>query len=527
MMKATIHPRHCLLGLFLLTATGCSAVNDDHCWIADGDSTCMALFGGGFCSSNHPKCEGHAMPYGCVFERPMTDECYSPTGNNASCAGPDPAPECAAVVGETGESGMSESSAGSESSDESGTSENPVCGDGTVEGDEECDDFNDDDTDECTNACTLPACGDGIVSPGAGEDCDVANTPGDEICTAECQLVGSVIWEIYCNIADVDDDVGYEVEIDPSDNIDILVGDGASYLVIQLSEAGALSWDVPLGPWGDPVLQSNLAVGIAGQVIVGGVSSDQGHVRQLESDGSLAGDYSIAPNMMLSSSAVLAVGADANGGTVVAGYNDAYVVLLGLDGAGQPTWEYESGAQGQLGPIAVGADGQIRVWQMTNGLGLLRLFDETGMILGPFESVETTDARAMSLDSSNNVYLLTQASSESYMLFKHDALLTPLWNQVRGALGAEEEANGVAALPGDGALVAGYIRDLGQPRGKLSLFSPEGEDILQLVIDEDAGDVDARLYDVAVSPDGDYAVAVGSRKVGAEPTKLWVRKFVI
>jgi len=61
----------------------------------------------------------------------------------------------------------------------------PVCGDGVVEGDEECDppvDF------RCSTACRTilpPHCGDGVVNPGETEECD-AGTGGDPVETADC-----------------------------------------------------------------------------------------------------------------------------------------------------------------------------------------------------------------------------------------------------------------------------------------------------------------------------------------------------
>lgn len=127
-MKTTIHLRHFLIGLFLSTATGCASVNDEHCWLADGDSTCMAIFGGGFCSSNRSRCEGRDVPYGCVFERPVRDECYSPTGNNVSCAGPYPALECTEDPGESGETGTADAAEGTDASSESSETSEPVEG---------------------------------------------------------------------------------------------------------------------------------------------------------------------------------------------------------------------------------------------------------------------------------------------------------------------------------------------------------------------------------------------------------------
>ncbi|MEO0814146.1 MAG: DUF4215 domain-containing protein, partial [Myxococcota bacterium] len=63
------------------------------------------------------------------------------------------------------------------------------CGDGHVGGPEACDDGNSVDTDACRNDCTTPGCGDGIVTPSQGEQCDNGpdnGTPGNA-CTAGCR----------------------------------------------------------------------------------------------------------------------------------------------------------------------------------------------------------------------------------------------------------------------------------------------------------------------------------------------------
>lgn len=56
------------------------------------------------------------------------------------------------------------------------------CGNGTVEGNEECDDGNEENTDACTNACTQNVCGDDYVYAGV-ESCDGGADNGTE-CTA-------------------------------------------------------------------------------------------------------------------------------------------------------------------------------------------------------------------------------------------------------------------------------------------------------------------------------------------------------
>lgn len=58
------------------------------------------------------------------------------------------------------------------------------CGDGVVQGDEECDDHNDVDYDDCID-CRMATCGDGFVQDGV-EQCDDANDDDSDDCVA-CQ----------------------------------------------------------------------------------------------------------------------------------------------------------------------------------------------------------------------------------------------------------------------------------------------------------------------------------------------------
>ena len=62
-----------------------------------------------------------------------------------------------------------------------------VCGDGTVDEGEACDDGNDVDTDACRNDCTEPTgpfCGDGNTD--AGEECDDGNDIDTDACKNDC-----------------------------------------------------------------------------------------------------------------------------------------------------------------------------------------------------------------------------------------------------------------------------------------------------------------------------------------------------
>ncbi len=58
------------------------------------------------------------------------------------------------------------------------------CGNGTIEGNEECDDANTVPTDGCTNDCTI--CGNGVVTP--PEECDDENLVDGDGCSSSCRL---------------------------------------------------------------------------------------------------------------------------------------------------------------------------------------------------------------------------------------------------------------------------------------------------------------------------------------------------
>ena len=69
-----------------------------------------------------------------------------------------------------------------------------MCGDGVVNGVEECDDGNRNSADACTNECAVARCGDGVarldLSDGeAGyEACDDANAVNTDSCRNDCAL---------------------------------------------------------------------------------------------------------------------------------------------------------------------------------------------------------------------------------------------------------------------------------------------------------------------------------------------------
>jgi cysteine-rich repeat protein len=80
-----------------------------------------------------------------------------------------------------------------------------VCGDGVMEGPEECDDGNVDPTDGCTNDCT--SCGNGTTT--APETCDDANLVSGDGCDANCRTTGCgnglIVGDETCDDGNTDD----------------------------------------------------------------------------------------------------------------------------------------------------------------------------------------------------------------------------------------------------------------------------------------------------------------------------------
>jgi cysteine-rich repeat protein len=64
------------------------------------------------------------------------------------------------------------------------------CGDGVVQGAEQCDDGNLDDTDACVTGCVNATCGDGLVEKGV-EECDDGNQADGDGCSKDCKAESS------------------------------------------------------------------------------------------------------------------------------------------------------------------------------------------------------------------------------------------------------------------------------------------------------------------------------------------------
>lgn len=79
----------------------------------------------------------------------------------------------------------------------------PYCGDGVVDAGEGCDDGNDIDDDECRNICALPSCGNGDVE--FGEECDDSNDDDTDGCLSTCVFASCGDGHVHDGVEECDD----------------------------------------------------------------------------------------------------------------------------------------------------------------------------------------------------------------------------------------------------------------------------------------------------------------------------------
>ncbi len=396
------------------------------------------------------------------------------------------------------------------------------CGNGEIEAAEACDDGNDVEDDECTNACQLPACGDGILHPNAGEACDDGNVLSGDACTQTCAIPGTLIWEQVIDVAQMEDDVGYEVVIDSEDNIGILLTTGGVYRLVEYDGDGNLLWNYAAPNTDEP----SLVIGPDDQLAVGGkTNGNQGVTRVYDTLGNLTWTENVAaPN-----SSVVGVGIDSMGHVVAAGWhvnNDA--LLIRYDGAGDIVWSHFENDGVGLGPVFVDGVGQI--WNVRATPRQLETYDVDGQAGWTSEMLEDETYEDVAADADGNVYLLSAALDVTLLsVRKFDGAGALLWKVDHDDPDVLEIAGGLALLPGGAVLISGATNGApGEADALLAWYDADGNALLpQMVIDGDAETDFDVLHDVTVDLEDGYAVAVGAREPGGANSDLWIRKFEI
>jgi cysteine-rich repeat protein len=94
----------------------------------------------------------------------------------------------------------------------------PLCGNGTTDPGEECDDGNANNSDDCTDLCSAARCGDGSLQLGNDEQCDDGNTSDGDGCSSVCEFE---------NCGDGNEDEGEECDDGNAINTDACLNDCA------------------------------------------------------------------------------------------------------------------------------------------------------------------------------------------------------------------------------------------------------------------------------------------------------------
>lgn len=249
-----------------------------------------------------------------------------------------------------------------------------VCGDGITQTVEECDDGNSADDDGCSALCVLESCGDGILH--SGEECDGTAGVGEhQECDESCMLVDLP----YCGNGIVDQS---SEECDGADGLTDPVESCTEDCVIiapWLDQFGTSAADtgeaVGCDTSGDVFVAGSTEGNLGGTGSSGG--SDAYLAKRAGLDGSLlwtrqfgTSVYDVALSLAVDGAGDVLVAGDTDGDLsgAGAGGRDAYVVKLsGVDGSNLWTRQFGTSAGEQTTSVAVDPQGDVLVAGRTFG----------------------------------------------------------------------------------------------------------------------------------------------------------------
>lgn len=376
-----------------------------------------------------------------------------------------------------------------------------VCGDGRVSGGEQCDDGNDDNNDACTELCAPPTCGDGFAQTVNSELCDDGDDQEGDECNADCTTAG--LWTDTFNGAADNNDSVYGVAADSNGNV-IAVGEvfdaaqGDNVWVRKYSPDGSIQWTEVFHGGITADVANAVAVNDADDIFVAGSSFtlDDGTdtwLRRYSPDGTPQWTRTFNGGAN-DADAALGVAVDGAGNVVVAGF-------ITTPTAERDIWvrKYNAGGTTQWSDTIGGAGGQ------------------------------DDEAHGVAVDGDGNVlvtgYVWAGSDARDIWVRKYDPNGTPLWTQTYGgASGDNDEGNGIAADSAGNVIVAGYETTAGV-----------GRDIWVRKYDASGGELWTRTYNApqdgsdrgrAVVVDGDDQIIVAASVFrGTQSDNVWVRKY--
>lgn len=339
-----------------------------------------------------------------------------------------------------------------------------ACGDGVLQGEEQCDDGNLSDSDACTAACKLPVCGDGVKS--FGEACDDANLDDSDACLATCEVARCGDGFLRAGIEACDDGNVFDVDGCNSD------------CVVSGSQIRGLE---DRGQPGVTVRAQAVATdSLFNALVVGSKEGDGAWVRSLTPGGALQW-MSLYNGPFGGKTEALGVATDSHRNVIVCGFQsgaagdtDLWVRKYAEDGQVLWTWTHdEAGADDKAYSVAVDQAGEV-------------------VIAGAVSSEKGADIAVIKLGEDGTLRWM---------------------ERIAGPSGGEDRALGIATNGLNDVFVTGFESDGTGPVPWLAKFGSEGDVMWEIKGGELLGQAGFASA-VAIAKYGDVVVT------GAESTKF-------
>lgn len=395
-------------------------------------------------------------------------------------------------------------------------------------------------TGEETTGAPSPVCGDGTIDD--GEACDDQNDDDDDGCTAACTLAAGIKWTRSFDGGRGGDDIATDVAVDSSGRIYVVgvterAGEGQDQLVLALDSDGGLLWERTFaGDGGGLDHLNSVALGDDGAIYVGGTERPSAEVvtasiRKLDADGDLLWSYAdpidsdlftTVEGLVFSEGAIIGVGAEETGESV-------HCPVRSLDAStGALLWKVDMSGEGLFTScIGVTAHGGSI---LTVGVGS----DAEGINRDLNAQLNTADGSVESVILGEQAYVWNDLAvhpdlertrvgrqgiglSSDLVIRRSDPQGAELWTVNLGSADLADQASAVAALGDGGVLVAGSVSKLGQLANTfVARYDEAGVELWRSTYDNPGVSLNDSARGLDLGPG--FAVVAGSEQGSARGT---------
>jgi uncharacterized delta-60 repeat protein len=431
---------------------------------------------------------------------------------------------------------------GSESS--SGPTQ-PVCGDGVVDPDEQCDEGEANaESAACLPDCTAAACGDGFVHDGV-EGCDDANDDDEDGCTNACVLVET------CGDAIVQPPEECDDGRDNADNAACKADCTAATCGDGITHTGVEECDDANADNNDPCTEL-CTIPVCGdgfpQTINGELCDDGDGVEgdDCNADCDTSGLWTATYNGNADNNDVVnGVAVDGSGNVIAVGAtfdaaqnDDVWIRKYGPDGAVQWTQTYHAVTSDIGRAVAVAGSDDIFVAGSSFTLNddrdiWVRRYDPSGgggfIVTANGAGNGADEALGIAIDPSGNLlvagYVTTAAAGRDIWLRKYTAAGATLWTRTAAGTGGQnDEGHAVASDAAGNVIVTGFAWAGADERDVwVRKYDPDGDELWTATHDGPASASDEG-NGVATDSAGNVIVT-GYEETAAQGRDVWVRKY--